>query len=59
MAQRGQPSTAHEYDKNGQCIHCRMYKVNVDLLSHVCTPARELESDQSVHGMVISEVKNG
>jgi len=43
MAQRGQPSTAHEYDKNGQCIHCRMYKVNVEKLSHVCTLVRESE----------------
>ena len=57
MAQRGQLSTAHEYDKNGQCIHCRMYKVNVDALSHVCIPAREMEAE--VVKKVVSEVKNG
>jgi hypothetical protein len=36
----GRQSEAHEY-LNGQCLHCQMYKVNVDRLSHVCTPARE------------------
>ena len=46
MAQRGKPSTAHVYGKEGFCIYCHMYKVNVDKLSHVCTPAREAEQDK-------------
>jgi len=45
MAQRGKPSTAHEYDKNQQCIHCGMHKANVESMSHVCTPEREKISD--------------
>jgi len=45
MAQRGKPSTAHEYDKSGACIYCGMYKNNVDALSHTCTPQRESEAD--------------
>ena len=45
MALRGKPSTAHEY-VNNQCIWCHMYKVNVDSLSHVCTPAREALLDR-------------
>lgn len=46
MAERGKPSTAHEYGANDQCVHCGMAKVNVELLSHVCTPEREKASDQ-------------
>ena len=45
MAQRGKASTAHEYDKSGACVHCGMYKVNVEMLQHVCTPAREAAED--------------
>lgn len=45
MAQRGQPSTAHEYDKRGACIYCGTYKVNVDAMSLVCTSQREAEED--------------
>jgi hypothetical protein len=45
MAKRGKPSVAHEYDDNGQCIHCGMYKANVEAMSHVCTPEREAEMD--------------
>lgn len=41
MAQRGQVSKAHEYNANGACKHCHMYRVNVEALSHVCTVARE------------------
>jgi hypothetical protein len=37
----GKPSTAHEYDKSGQCIHCQMHKHMVEKMSHVCTMARE------------------
>lgn len=45
MAQKGKPSTAHEYDKNDQCIHCGMHKVNVEKLTHVCTAVREAAED--------------
>lgn len=45
MSQRGKPSTAHEYDKREQCIHCGMYKVNVESLKHECTRAREAQVD--------------
>ena len=47
MAQRGKPSEAHEYDENGVCIYCSMYKSNVERMSHVCKPWRELEVDQA------------
>jgi hypothetical protein len=40
MYHAGKQSEAHEY-KDGQCIHCHMFKVNVDAMSHVCTPERE------------------
>lgn len=46
MAQRGKASMAHEYNEHEVCIHCGMYKVNVDRMIHVCKPARELEVDQ-------------
>jgi hypothetical protein len=46
MAQRGKPSTAHEYDKNLQCLYCGMHKANVEAMSHVCTPERERLSDE-------------
>ena len=49
MSQRGKPSTAHEYDKNDCCIHCGMYRVNVELMSHVCTPDREAIADAKDH----------
>jgi hypothetical protein len=45
MARRGHPSTAHEYRADGSCIHCGMYRVNVEAMSHVCTPEREAEQD--------------
>jgi hypothetical protein len=45
MAQRGKPSIAHEYDERGACIHCGMYKVNVERMSHVCKQWRELTVD--------------
>ncbi len=45
MSQRGKPSTAHDY-KNGQCLWCGMYKVNVDKMSHECTAAREARQDE-------------
>lgn len=45
MAQRGQSSTAHEYDKTGACVHCGMYKNVVEMLKHVCTQKREAEED--------------
>lgn len=46
MAQRGKPSTAHVYDDRGVCIHCDMYKTNVEQLSHVCKSWREEEVDK-------------
>ena len=45
MAFKGQPSTAHEYNKNTECIYCGMYKKMVDAYSHVCTKDREIEVD--------------
>ena len=42
MALRGKASTAHEYSKTGECIHCGMYKNIVEKLSHVCTKEREI-----------------
>jgi hypothetical protein len=57
MAQRGKISTAHEYDNNGQCIHCRMYKVNVDRLSHICTHEREALADSCVPAQEKSDGK--
>ena len=63
MAQRGKPSTAHVYGKEGFCIHCHMYKVNVEKLSHVCTPAREIAQDKldAIQGLKAEEqaVQNG
>jgi hypothetical protein len=41
MAQRGKPSLAHVYNERGECIHCSMYRVNVEQSSHVCKPWRE------------------
>ena len=46
MSQRGKPSTAHEYSKSGECIHCGMYRKAVEELSHNCTPAREARQDE-------------
>ena len=45
MSLRGRQSTAHEYDKNNACIHCGMYKVNVEALSHECKTKREEVAD--------------
>jgi hypothetical protein len=45
MALPGKPSTAHFYDKHGQCIYCHMYKATVEKLVHVCTKAREITVD--------------
>lgn len=47
MARRGQPSTAHEYEANGACVHCGMYKNNVDTMNHACKPWRELVVDEA------------
>jgi hypothetical protein len=46
MAQHGKPSTAHEYDEQSICIHCGMYRSNVERMSHVCKPWRELKADK-------------
>lgn len=46
MAQRGKPSSAHEYNERQECVHCGMYKVNVERMSHVCKPWREMEVDE-------------
>lgn len=49
MAQRGKPSTAHEYDKRlDSCIHCGMYRSNVEKLIHVCIPEREKWADSQI-----------
>jgi hypothetical protein len=48
MAQRGKPSTAHEYNKINQCIHCGMYKVSVEKMTHVCTIERERAADAAL-----------
>ena len=45
MSERGKPSTAHEYNKSNCCIHCELYKVNIESMSLNCTPAREKEAD--------------
>ena len=61
MALRGKLSTAHEYNANNQCIYCDMYKSNVELLNHVCIPAREKIADSLVQTEEEQkeEVKNG
>lgn len=61
MAQRGKPSTAHEYDKpRGQCVHCGMYENIVELYKHVCTPEREKMADaRDAAAMVRPEVSVG
>lgn len=46
MAQRGKPSTAHQYDKSGACIHCGMYRTAVEQMQHVCKPWREALEDR-------------
>jgi hypothetical protein len=43
MSEKGKPSTAHQYDKRDQCVHCGMYRVNVEKLNHDCTPEREAD----------------
>ena len=45
MALKGQPSTAHEFSKSGECIHCGMHRKFVEEFVHVCTKARELAED--------------
>jgi hypothetical protein len=62
MAQRGKPSVAHEYGKNDACIHCAMYRVNVERSSHVCKPWREnqvdaLEAEKA--GLSVEEYRAG
>jgi len=58
MAQRGKPSTAHEYDKRNQCIYCGMHRINVEGMSHVCTPQREAEQDKADElALLDSEIK--
>jgi hypothetical protein len=45
MAERGKPSVAHLYDKYGRCLYCGMLQINVERLSHTCTPEREKIAD--------------
>lgn len=45
---RGQPSIGHEYNERGECIHCGMYRNNVEAMNHVCTPSREKWSDEQL-----------
>lgn len=54
MALRGEKSTAHSYDKDDQCIYCRMYKNVVDELSHVCTQEREIAADGHWNGKEVA-----
>lgn len=46
MAQRGKPSVAHEFDKRDCCVHCSMYRVNVERMNHACKQTRENASDE-------------
>ena len=55
MALKGQPSTAHGFGKNNQCIHCGMYKNIVEEFTHVCTMAREIEADGHWMGKKVGE----
>jgi hypothetical protein len=55
MYHAGKQSEAHEYDERSQCIHCGMYKSNVEALSHVCTPAREEMIDRKYREAVNGE----
>lgn len=41
MSRRGFPSTAHEYNARGECIHCGMYRINVEETNHECMWWRE------------------
>lgn len=41
MAQLGKPSIAHDYDTRDCCIHCGMYRCNVEKAAHVCKASRE------------------
>lgn len=41
MSRRGFPSTAHEYNARGECIHCGMYRNNIEQSSHECKWWRE------------------
>jgi hypothetical protein len=46
MSKRGQPSRAHQYGNRDCCIYCGMYRVNVEAMSHECTPQREQYEDR-------------
>ena len=62
MAQRGKPSTAHEFDERDACIHCSMYRVNVEKMNHACKPWRELEVDRALaaeEGLTLEEYRLG
>lgn len=48
MSEKGKPSTAHVFDNAGCCIHCQMYRVNVNRLNHECTPEQEAIEDAKV-----------
>jgi hypothetical protein len=55
MALAGKASTAHEYDKGDQCIHCRMYRNMVEALVHVCTREREVATDGHWMGKKVAD----
>lgn len=62
MAQRGKVSKAHEYDSRDCCIHCGMYRNNVEQMSHVCKPGREfiVDSDEAKKaGVSLSDYRAG
>jgi hypothetical protein len=46
MARRGEASRAHAYDERDCCIHCGMYRNNVEQINHVCKQWREDQVDQ-------------
>jgi hypothetical protein len=59
MSERGKPSTAHQYDKpRGQCLFCHMYQVNVESLSHNCTPEREMAADRAAQVKTLEKEAN-
>jgi len=62
MAQRHEKSVAHEYDSRDCCIHCSMYRVNVERTSHVCKPWREAQVDEieaTKYGLSVSDYRKG
>ena len=57
MSQPGKPSTAHEYGKGDQCIHCGTHRVNVERLKLECTWAREHATDEAAKQQAVKRGK--